>query len=90
MLESVFRFAAAVFVFEPIEVNDDVNLAGESSGGGLARVPPQRLFSEILTPPNEIEQIHLDHSDFFGFVLTGLVIYPVAPSLFNTALYRGS
>src|SRR5699024_5286615 len=59
--ESIFRFAVAVVVFEPISVNDEMLPAGKPTFGGLARVGPQRLYGKPLTVPQEVEEIHFRH-----------------------------
>jgi len=40
-------------------VENDVFPAGEPAAGGLARVLPQRLFSQVPTLLNEVEEVDL-------------------------------
>jgi hypothetical protein len=50
-------------LFTPETVNDDVLPAGEPAAGGLARVLPQCLFSQVPTLFHEVEDIDFHRSE---------------------------
>jgi len=52
-----------VALFEPKTVQNDVLPAGEPAAGGLARVLPQRLFNQVPTLLNEVEEIDFYRSE---------------------------
>jgi hypothetical protein len=75
-----------VGLFDPKTVQDNVDPAGEHAAGGLARVLPQYLFSQVTTLLNEVEDIDLHvRFDFLGFTLLN-PRYRLIRSLFNRAV----